>query len=102
MASPRRRDDDDDADNRGLRRGSGPLNGHTKWIVSVASTALVSALAFLLVQDRAEINRRLTAVEQLAISTRQTQIEVMTRMAEVQRTLDRIENRIEQHMTKGK
>lgn len=94
MAPPRRRTDEEQEDYSRLRGGS-PFNGHTKWVVTVVSSAIVGALAFLLAADRNGIERRLTAVEQLAISTAQSQkvheSEGDARWEEIKRTLERIE-----------
>lgn len=98
MASPRRQTDSEDDDYRKLRGGSGPLNGHTRWVVGVVSTAIIGALAFLLVQDRNGIDRRLSAVEQLSMVTAQSmrahEGESVARWDEIRRSLDRIEKDI--------
>ena len=101
VATPRRRSGDpDDSDGWRQRNGVGPFNGHTKWVVGVVSTALVSALAFLLVQDRAGFDRRLINVEDLARVTagglQAHEARASAQYEEIKKALERIENHVEE------
>lgn len=93
MASPRRESDSALEDHRS-QRGGGGLNGHTKWVVGVVSTAIVASLGWFVVTDRSGVERRLLANEILAISTAQAQrayeAKSDARWEEIQRTLQEI------------
>jgi len=89
MAITRKREDDPDDSDKWRERNVGP-NGHTKWIVGVVGTAIISANAYLLVQDRAEIERRMLALE-LQAQTQSTSAAVTKEKLEgIQRTLEEI------------
>ena len=63
MAPPRRQTDDTEDDYRKLRGGAGPINGHTRWVVRIVSAGIITALGWLLVNDRSSFERRQIAVE---------------------------------------
>ena len=67
MAPPRRQTDDTEDDYRKLR-GGGTLNGHTKWVVGVMGTLLITALVALAARDRNGIDRE-QAAQNAQIST---------------------------------
>ena len=94
MAPQRRKDDDpEDAIDWAKLRGS---DTHTRWLVGVASTAIVSALCWFAVQDRNSVERRLQALESVTTALGSTQAadraEANARWAEIQRSLERIES----------
>lgn len=99
MAPPRRSSDNGEADHRADRRAHGPFNGHTKWVVGVVSTAIISALTFLIGADRLSVDRRITALEQLTMQLARQQdargAEADARWQEIQRSLQRIEAAVE-------
>ena len=79
MGHPRRQTDSDEDDFRTARRG-GPLNGHTKWIVTTVGALLVTALVALASRDRESIdkeqgvqNGRLSSVELAVVNLAATQ-----------------------------
>ena len=97
MAQPRRKSDhyeEDHTPERGISLHRRGLNGHTKWVVGVVSTAIVSALAFLLVQDRNGFERRLIAVEAATLEMTRYQsahgAESAVRWDEIKRSLEEI------------
>jgi hypothetical protein len=100
MAPSRRREDPDDEDYRRLRGGL--LNGHTKWVVRIVSTALVAGLGFFIARDRTGIekeqelqDRRLvvleTSVTALVAAQAAAQAGSAAQWAEVLRRLGSIE-----------
>jgi len=109
MAPPRRREDSEKHDYRRLRGGL--QNGHTKWVVGVVSAGIVTALGWLLVNDRTGFDRRLIAVEAHVVAvetlTRTTQAaqqahvmqatarweEILRRLSEIQADVKEVKRR---------
>lgn len=68
MTPTRRRVDDDKQDYTRLRAGGGPLNGHTKWIVTVVSAALITSLGYLIVRDRIGVDTQIQRLDSTTLS----------------------------------
>lgn len=72
------------------------LNGHTRWVVTVVSTALVAALGTLALMDRAHIEQ--TAVEALdRARSNETNIAVInSNLVQIQATLQEIKTAVKE------
>lgn len=91
MASPARREsDDEEKDYRSVRGGGGPFNGHTKWVIGVIGAGIVALASWGVSNDRAQVERRLTAVESLSMNLALSQSKATQQLEEIQRTLGEI------------
>lgn len=97
MGSPRRQTDSEEEDYTS-HRGGRLLNGHTRWVIGAVSAGILSLSAFLLVNDRNGIEKRLENAErrddtfqvtlQQALQVQAaTNAETQARWGEIQRTL---------------
>jgi len=68
MASLRRREDSEEQDYRQLRSGGRSLNGHTKWVVSAVSAAMITALGYLVVRDRVGVDTQIQRLDSTTLS----------------------------------
>ena len=95
MGSPRRETDSEDEDYSRQRGGSFSLNGHAKWVVSVVGAAILGVAGWGIQQDRAQVERRLLAVETTAAAVQMSQTRTEVQLEEIQHGLARIEKSLE-------
>lgn len=100
MGAPRRETDAEDEDFRERRGGPLNLNGNTKWVISAALAAVLGVAGWGVQQDRAQVERRLNAVEAIGYSSQVTQARLETQLQEIQRSLDKIERTLDREKQK--
>ena len=68
-------------------------NGHAKWVIRIVSMGIIGLVVFLLKQDHDYVKLRIQTLETISFSL---QLQMRTNevyLAEMQKTLDRIEGR---------
>ena len=92
MASPQRRVEDDGQDYTRLRAGGGPFNGHTKWVVTVVSAAMITALGYLIMRDRIGVDTQIQRLDSttlsLSLMTAQHEAQIQVLKAKQDRVLE--------------
>lgn len=68
MASSQRRVDDEGNDFTSLRVGGGRFNGHTKWVTTVVSAAIIASLGYLIVRDRVGVDTQIQRLDSTTLS----------------------------------
>jgi hypothetical protein len=92
MASLHRRAGDEEQDFTRLRGGGGPFNGHTKWVVTTVSAAIIAALGYLIVRDRVGVDTQIQRLDSttlsLSLMTAQHEAQIQVLKAKQDRVLE--------------